>query len=229
MPRRSKRILNDFKKMSAQDIKKLNRSQAHNLLRQVRYEAIKQSEKIYNATKRSDKFYSPAEKNLRDWYEERYLTQSDFSKENYIPPVSKMKIADTKAELETLQKFFNAKTSSVTGAQKVAKARDMRIFGPSESDPKQPARRMTRDEAEKFWAAYNEFKNSMIGGDLYWRKYSQVQTELGNIVVNKRKNRKNLDVYELINDLRNKLAEGEDDYEYSDLSEFSGSGDDFGY
>lgn len=218
--RKSKKIsVRDFKNMSSSDIKSLTRNEAQNLLREMRKEAQKQIEKLESAKKRSNKFYSPALEKIKERKESR------IEEGKYKAP-SKTKIADAKAELSELNQFMNSRSASVTGAQKLAKEQDMRIFGPSKTNPNKPAKRMTVEERSAFWKAYNEFAKGADTSARFYLSYNRVQEELGKIVTS-RKRAADLDIGHLIDSLMNSLAE--DEYEWSDVSELSGSGDDFNY
>ncbi len=56
-----------------------------------------------------------------------------------------------------IQEFFNADTSSVEGARRVARDQDARLFGVNARG--NPIRRMTFEERKKFWDVYDEFLN----------------------------------------------------------------------
>ena len=143
---------------------------------------------------------------------------------------SKTKIADAKAELSRLNDFFNSQSSTVKGAQEIARKQDIRIFGPSESNPNIPAKRMTREERIKFWSVYNEYSRSDAYESRFYLRYRDIQEELGNVVLSKRGQKGGIggsDIGELLTELDRKL-QGEY-YEYDQLSELSGSGDDFTY
>ena len=222
MPKKRKRKIsvNEFRKLSDDDIKNLSRKDAQEYIRQMRSAAMKQMEKLAAARERSDKFYSQAYENTKDWYEEEYNLK--------MPAPSRMKVSDAQEELSQLKKFFNAKSSTVPGAQKIAKEQDLRIFGPSASNPNKPAQRMSREEREAFWSAYNEFKIGADTSELFYRKYNQAQGELGQIALSRRARGEKISAAAMLKELREKLNEDEwiDDDE---VSELSGDGDDFDY
>ena len=56
-----------------------------------------------------------------------------------------------------IQEFFRAETSSVSGARRVARDQDARLFGVNARG--NPVRRMTFEERQRFWAVYDEFLN----------------------------------------------------------------------
>ena len=211
-------VVKAFKNMSPSEIRNLSRRQAQSLLKEMRQEAQNQIEKLDRAAKHSDKFYSPAGESMKSYYEQKKV-------DNQWKAPSKTPQSSAIDELIKINNFMNSKTYSVTETQKLQKSTDMRIFGPSESNPNKPAQRMSRQESEKFWAAYNEFKNSVDTGNLYYRKYSQIQSELGKMVIEKRKKKREFSIVELANELKYRL--NEDDYEYSELSEFSADWDDY--
>ena len=160
---------------------------------------------------------------IKAWYEER-------ESQGKISAPSKTKIADAKAELSRLNAFFNAQTSTVKGTQEVARKQDIRIFGPSESNPNIPAKRMTREERVKFWSVYNEYATSDAYEARFYLRYRDVQEELGNVILSKRRTEEGIggvEIGKLLDELDKKL-QGEY-YEYDQLSELSGSGDDISY
>lgn len=64
-------------------------------------------------------------------------------------------------EIVKAQKFFGAKTSTVTGARIVQRDVEKRLFGPNTK------RHMTIEEQRNFWAAYNEYIR--LHPDMYYR------------------------------------------------------------
>lgn len=228
--------LQSFKKMSQEDIKGLSRKEAQNLLREARNFYYKRAATLEKYVGKGN-FYSPAYENpgfqnkngdkrgmgIKAWYEER-------ESQGKISSPSKTKIADAKAELSRLNAFFNAQTSTVKGTQEVARKQDIRIFGPSESNPNIPAKRMTREERIKFWSVYNEYAKSDAYEARFYLRYRDIQEELGNVILSKRGNKEGIggiEIGKLLDELDKKL-QGEY-YEYDQLSELSGSGDDFSY
>lgn len=236
MANRKRLSLQSFKKMSQDDIKGLSRKEAQNILREARNLYYKRAATLEKYVGKGN-FYSPAYENpgfqnkkgdkrgmgIKAWYEER-------ESQGKISAPSKTKIADAKAELSRLNAFFNAQTSTVKGTQEVARKQDIRIFGPSESNPNIPAKRMTREERVKFWSVYNEYATSDAYEGRFYLRYRDIQEELGNVILSKRGKDGGIggvEIGKLLDELDRKL-QGEY-YEYDQLSELSGSGDDFSY
>lgn len=236
MANRKRLSLQSFKKMSQDDIKGLSRKEAQNLLREARNLYYKRAATLEKYVGKGN-FYSPAYENpgfknkkgdkrgmgIKAWYEER-------ESQGKILVPSKTKIADAKAELSRLNQFFNSQSSTVKGTQEIARKQDIRIFGPSESNPNIPAKRMTREERIKFWSVYNEYATSDTYEARFYLRYRDVQEELGNVILSKRGKDGGIggvDIGKLLKELDKKL-QGEY-YEYDQLSELSGSGDDFSY
>ena len=228
--------LQSFKKMSQEDIKGLSRKEAQNILREARNLYYKRAATLEKYVGKGN-FYSPAYENpgfqnkkgeqkgmgIKAWYESK-------ESQGKISAPSKTKIADAKAELSRLNAFFNAQTSTVKGTQEVARKQDIRIFGPSETNPNIPAKRMTREERVKFWSVYNEYATSDAYEARFYLRYRDIQEELGNVILSKRGNKEGIggvEIGKLLDELDRKL-QGEY-YEYDQLSELSGSGDDFTY
>lgn len=236
MANRKRLSLQSFKKMSQDDIKGLSRKEAQNILREARQLYYKRAATLEKYVGKGN-FYSPAYENpgfrnkkgdmrgmgIKAWYEEK-------ESQGKILIPSKTKIADAKAELSRLNAFFNAQTSTVKGTQEVARKQDIRIFGPSESNPNIPAKRMTREERVKFWSVYNEYATSDTYESRFYLRYRDVQEELGKVILSKRGRDGGIGAAELdkLLDELDKKLQGEY-YEYDQLSELSGSGDDFSY
>lgn len=236
MANRKRLSLQSFKKMSQDDIKGLSRKEAQNILREARNLYYKRAATLEKYVGKGN-FYSPAYENpgfqskkgdkrgmgIKTWYEER-------ESQGKISAPSKTKIADAKAELSRLNQFFNSQSSTVKGTQEIARKQDIRIFGPSESNPNIPAKRMTREERIKFWSVYNEYATSDAYEARFYLRYRDIQEELGNVILSKRGKDGGIggvEIGKLLDELDRKL-QGEY-YEYDQLSELSGSGDDFSY
>ena len=236
MANRKRLSLQSFKKMSQDDIKGLSRKEAQNILREARNLYYKRAATLEKYVGKGN-FYSPAYENpgfknkkgdkrgmgIKAWYEER-------ESQGKISAPSKTKIADAKAELSRLNQFFNSQSSTVKGTQEIARKQDIRIFGPSESNPNIPAKRMTREERIKFWSVYNEYATSDTYEARFYLRYRDIQEELGNVILSKRGKDGGIggvEIGKLLDELDRKL-QGEY-YEYDQLSELSGSGDDFSY
>ena len=96
--------------------------------------------------------------------------------------LSKMKKTELQAELYRLQDFFSAKSSTLTGAKKISRDANARIFGVNESTGR-PNRSMTLSQSREFWAIFNEFKN--LEGESYVRNMGSntVLQELGQMII----------------------------------------------
>lgn len=96
--------------------------------------------------------------------------------------VAKMNKKELQTELYRLQDFFSAKSSTLTGARKISRDANARIFGVNESTGR-PNRSMTLAQSKEFWAIYNEFKN--LEGESYVRNMGSntVLQELGQMII----------------------------------------------
>lgn len=232
--------------MTSDDIAKLTRKQAQALLRDMRAVYIKRAEILEKHIEKSKNmsgrvkegnFYSPSYEAAGHYRTNKktgkktYVTggMKDWYETHDIKNPSMTKIADAKAELSRLNRFFNSESSTVKGTNELSKRQDMRIFGASESDPSKPAQRMTRSEREAFWAAYNEFRVGADTSAIFQRfKYGEPQIELGKIVLQTRKGGNmegQLNITALIEAL--KAQEKKDSSEFYELGELEGNGDDF--
>lgn len=115
--------------------------------------------------------YSQAYEHMKSFY------QSDKSTRDIA--ISKIRKSPAQKELYRLSKFFEAKSSSVQGARKVATEQDIRVFG--EKSPGKPARRMTKKQRESFWALYDEYLNTYKTADSMYGS-GKIQQFLGNMV-----------------------------------------------
>lgn len=246
MAKKKKTTVNAFKKMTSDDIAKLTRKQAQALLRDMRAAYTKRAEILEKHIEKSKNmsgrvkegnFYSPAYeaaghyRTNKNTGKKSYVTggMKDWYETHDIKNPSMTKIADAKAELSRLNRFFNSESSTVKGTNELSKRQDMRIFGASESDPSKPAARMTRSEREAFWAAYNEFRVGADTSAIFQRfKYGEPQIELGKIVLQTRKGGNmegQLNITALIEALKAQVKK--DSSEFYELGELEGNGDDF--
>ena len=246
MAKKRKTSVNAFKKMTSEDISKLTRKQAQALLRDMRAAYMKRAEILERHAEKSKEmtgrvkegnFYSPAYESPGHYRTNKktgkktYVTggMKDWYETHNIKNPSMTKIADAKAELSRLNRFFNSESSTVKGTNELSRRQDMRIFGPSASDPSKPAFRMTRSEREMFWAAYNEFRTGEdTAADFQRFKYGEPQIELGKIVLQTRKGgdmEGRLNITALIAAL--KAQAKKESSEFYELGELEGNGDDF--
>lgn len=169
----SKMTKKKFLKLSPAEIGKLDKNKLKDVLRGAR-QLFNAQEKVFEKYK--DKVWSGALAKMQDFYDE-----------NTQKPVSKMNMSQMRSEVFRLQDFFESKTSTVPGARKVMKEQDERIFGVNEKTGR-PNRRMTLEERNKFWAAYNTFV-SLHSEDYIRRMGSNtIQQYLGDIVMSSRGN-----------------------------------------
>lgn len=111
----------------------------------------------YGYTRRSSSFKkagikSPATRQIEEYQAKRKLKNiADMSRNQIV------------LEIAMLQDFFNAKTSTVKGVRDVYKEQDKRIFGVDRRG--RPARTMTQEERDRYWALYNEYINQKRGAE----------------------------------------------------------------
>lgn len=96
-----------------------------------------------------DRVWSPAVDKLRDYYEDKGYRPI----EKYSP--NKQDRAKAMEEIFRLKEFFGAKTSTIPGAQKVAREQDIRLFGKDAAG--NPKKRLTYEERDAMWSAYEDF------------------------------------------------------------------------
>lgn len=218
-----------FKNLSQNDIENLSRTQAQDLLRSMR-QAFQQREKTLGRDRIDAEgnrmgTWSPAAESMEKFYENREIKSPSRTRKD-----------SAVAELKRLNKFFNAKTSTVRGAREVMRQQDLRIFGEKENvfgkPTGQPAQRFNRAQRDFMWAGYTEFLSGVDTADLAARKYKQIQPAAGLIVKSMRG--KKLSINEFLSRLKNVLTQMEDiesgvEVEDADpIAELlSGTGDDF--
>ena len=237
MAKRKKTSLAKFKRMTSDDIKHLKSKEAQKLLKDMRELYEKRSAMLEKRIERGNRpgnktFYSPAYENtgiinkkgertqtgIKLWYEKKEA-------EGKISDPYSTRIADAKAELSRLHSFFNAKTSTVKGAEKVMRNQDLRIFG---KDAKgNPRDTMTREERDFFWTVFNEFKKSDMYASTFWAKYkrNQIEGTLGKLITAKREQTTHPELSAMMEELKKALEE--DQYEYNELTSIAGDGSDF--
>lgn len=129
------------KKFLAADLNTMSKVDMMPLLREARAAYQRQAATF----SRNASVYSHAKALMDEWYGDHGLKA-----------ISRMKKSEIQPELYRLQEFFGSKTSTVTGARKVAIETDRRLFGADESG--KPLFRMKKDEASNFWANYHAFE-----------------------------------------------------------------------
>lgn len=201
-----------FLDTTASQIGKMTAPELRQLLRGAR-QLFNAQEKTFQ---RQKNLYSHALDKMQTYYDET-------GKSN----VNSMRVNKMRSELFRLQEFFDSKSSTVPGARKIAIEQDRRIFG--EDSKGKPARRMTMEQREKFWAAYTEFQNTM--GEAFFRRMGsdRIQQFLGQMTAERRGNPDSIISEEAFEELYRRLsAQNERDnwemsnYEYGDDDVLSG-------
>ena len=196
-----------IKDLKPGELGKMSKSQLADLLRKVRSKTrnrMEQLEKVSN-------LYSPA--------------KEKFDATVKQPSVGKMSRNGMIHEILEHQSFHQSQTSTVSGARKVAREQDARIFGETKSG--RPKHRMTLEQRSKFWSLYDEFQLTYKNAE-YLYGSNRIQQYLGDMLLkNKLKSGQNISVEDLsvlLNELQQSVEEQEDDgdYEYGDANVFSG-------
>ena len=167
----AKKITYDqLKNMSANEISKLNKQQAAEMLRQFR-EKFRYREKAFNRAGKN--VYSPALEKMEEYYERNGVQSPD-----------SMNINKIRSEMFHIQEFFNAQTADVKGARKVMREQDARIFGVNARG--MPNYRMSIEERTKFWSVYEEFIKT-YAPDAYVLGSNRLQQYVGEVTREGRK------------------------------------------
>lgn len=163
-----------IKSMDASEISKLDQKHAAELLRQFR-EKFRYRQKAFDRAGKN--VYSPAMEKMEGYYER-----------NGVQSPESMNVNRIRSELFHIQEFFNSKTADVSGARKVMREQDARIFGVSERGV--PRYRMTIEERTKFWSVYEEYLNTFKADEARYGS-DKIQQFLGDITIDDR-GRKNM-------------------------------------
>lgn len=163
-----------IKSMDASEISKLDQKHAAELLRQFR-EKFRYRQKAFNRAGKN--VYSPAMEKMEGYYDR-----------NGVQSPESMNVNRIRSELFHIQEFFNSKTADVSGARKVMREQDARIFGVNERGV--PRYRMTIEERTKFWSVYEEYLNTFKADETRYGS-DKIQQFLGDITINDR-GRKNM-------------------------------------
>ena len=198
--------------MSASEIGKLDGKQTAELLRQFR-EKFKMRQKQF--ARAGKNVYSPALEKMETYYEDYGMQSTETMTRNRM-----------QSELFHIQEFFNAETGEVSGARKVMREQDARIFGVNEKG--KPNARMTIEERTRFWQVYDEYMRMHPKNDNPYMS-GKIQQYLGEIMLDGRENRVAYKIgkYSLlkaINELQQKIEEGEPEYDSFGFNIFSGRG-----
>lgn len=195
-----------IKDMKPSELNKMSKSQLADLLRKIRVKTQTRMEQLNKAKN----VYSPA----KDVFEENVKS----------PSISKMSRNAMLHEILGHQSFHQAKTSTVSGAKKVAREQDIRIFGGKNG---RPAHRMTAAQRSKFWALYEEFQKTYKNAE-YLYGSNRIQQYLGDMIFKKRiKSGTDINVEDLnslLDALQQSIEEQEElgEYEYQDANVYSG-------
>lgn len=209
----AKRLTYDrLKKMSPSEIGKLSTSQTADLLRQFR-EKFKMREKQF--ARAGKNVYSPALEKMQNYYEDRGTQSTEAMSRNRM-----------QSELFRIQEFFNSETADVKNARRVMRDQDARIFGTNAKG--NPLHRMTTEERSKFWSLYEEFMRSK---PQYNNPYmsGKIQQYLGEITLSGKKEKGvfkkgDIGIIKALNELQQKIEEGEPEYDSFGFNIFSGRG-----
>ena len=162
--------------MNPSEIGKLKSPELRELLRGAR-QLYTNQEKTFN--KYEESVFSPALDKMKDYYDRVGKRQ-----------VSRMNMSAMRNELFRIQEFFDARTSTVPGARKVALEQDRRIFGVQTDSgisytekAGKPTSRMTLEQRINFWAAYNEFVSMEKANYVRNMGSNTIQTYLGEMIL----------------------------------------------
>ena len=203
---------NRLKNMSASEIGKLDEKKTAELLIQFR-EKFKMRQKQF--AKAGKNVYSPALEKMESFYEDHGMQSTKSMTRNRM-----------QSELFHIQEFFNAETGEVSGARKVMREQDARIFGVNEKG--KPNARMTIEERTRFWQVYDEYMRMHPKNDNPYMS-GKIQQYLGEIMLDGRETKiaYKIGKYSLlkaINELQQKIEEGEPEYDSFGFNIFSGRG-----
>lgn len=148
-----------------EDIGSMSKKQIMSLLRQVRSLYKKRAQTF---EKYSDTVWSPAYEKVKDYYDEKGFRD-----------VSSITRNQALNEIFSVQSFFQAESSTLAGARRIAREQDVRIFGETASG--KPKHRMSVKQRSIFWTLYSEFTNQFKTSATVFGS-NAIQQYLGEIV-----------------------------------------------
>lgn len=158
-------------------------------------EMRKLAKKVQNLTERRIKsierqgYYSYAGDKLREQWAES------------TKPISRMNRWELSSRLAELHHFWESKTSTLKGAKEEIERQSARIFGTNQKG--RAVRRLTREEASAYWAAYDEFYNQYKGATARYDSF-RLQRVLGS-AFSMNADGANLDLMGLLEDVRRQM------------------------
>ena len=195
-----------IKDLKPSELGKMSKSQLTDLLRKIRVKTQTRMEQLGKAKG----VYSPA----KEIFEANVKT----------PSLSKMSRNAMLHEILEHQSLHQSQTSTVSGARKVAREQDVRIFGEKNGRPRH---RMTLEQRSKFWSIYEEFQRTFKNAE-YLYGSNRIQQYLGDMVIKKRlKAGNDIDVEDLnslLSSLQQSIEEQEEQggYEFENANVYSG-------
>lgn len=199
------RITYDYlKNLSPTELGKMKKAEIKRILKEARkkYEVRRRQ-----LNKEASKVWSPALEKMEAYYDEG------------TPALSKISRNRALNEVMQIQTFLNAETSTVSGARKVMREQDIRIFGETSSG--RPKHRMTVSQRTNFWSAYQEFLSQNKTSATVFGS-NAIQQYLGELVINKGSIEISPEQFEqMLDDLREMGEETE--YGYENANVFSGN------
>nr|DAH26622.1 MAG TPA: hypothetical protein [Caudoviricetes sp.] len=156
----------DIQNLDAAEVGKMSEVELKELLRQARKKMDIRGKSFIRV---HDEVYSPAFTGMIEYY-----------LNNGMPDIDRMSRNRAYNELFNIQRFFNAKTSTVEAARKFNKEQDIMLFGKTKYGS--PTFRMDSSQRKSFWSLYEDFIGCSPTADTIYG-YQNIWSELASIIV----------------------------------------------
>lgn len=168
--RENKRIIQKFQDLTVNQIADMKMGGARELLKKMRIQFERRAGTHERAVDKNEYGFKLKGGEERRYYSNAYENIKEYYSKKGTPDVDNMPIEKIKSELYKLHDFFNAQGSTVSGARKIAKEQDIRIFG--ENPQGRPNYIMTSEQRKVFWNVYDEAAKSAGMASAIARSYS---------------------------------------------------------
>ena len=168
--RENSRLVKQFKEMTVQDIYSMDGDSARFLLERMRVQYERRAATHERAASKNQYGFNLKPDQSRMYYSNAYENIKASYEKNPMKDVDSMRIEQVKAELSRLNSFYNSAGSTVTGARKISRDQDVRIFGADEKG--RPNFTMNAEQRNAFWRVYEEAARSPGMAAMVARMYS---------------------------------------------------------
>ncbi len=161
------------------ELSRLSRKEMENLLTDAR-EIYQKKSWIFQ---RNPDVYSYSYERLRDKYETK----------RYGKPLKNTTRNQAFNEILSVSDFLKSKSSTIKGAKDIAREQDIRIFGRAKGKANRAKHRLTREERELLWSAYDEYLHQNSNAESKYGS-NRITQELGDMLISKRRDKGVIDI-----------------------------------